>query len=129
MADAREEERTRDREDGGAGASEIEREGMDLLGRESVRDGAIPGVSGPNGDPELRREAYRRNPPELDDVNNMAGDVSQSGGVAGGFRGHGGRSDAGAGDPQGDGRAGPGEHEGTSRLDLDHPGGDVGDDR
>jgi hypothetical protein len=36
------------------------------------------------GIPGLRREAYRKNPPQLDDVNNMSGDQSQSGGVAGG---------------------------------------------
>ena len=65
-----------------AGLTEGEREGMDLLGRESVRDGAISGVSG-LGD-EVRA-GERRNPPQLDDVNNMAGDVSQSGGAAGGF--------------------------------------------
>jgi hypothetical protein len=66
------------------GATAEEREGMDLLGRESVRDGAIDGVSGVGGIPGLRREAYRKNPPAMDDVNNMAGDLSQSGGVAGG---------------------------------------------
>ena len=69
------------------GITKEEREGMDLLGRESVRDGAIEGVSGIGGIRDLRREAYRRNPPEMDDVNNMAGDVSQSGGVAGGVEG------------------------------------------
>jgi hypothetical protein len=66
------------------GATAEEREGMDLLGRESVRGGAIEGVSGVGGIPGLRRESYRKNPPELDDVNNISGDVSQSGGVAGG---------------------------------------------
>ena len=85
MTDAANDERGRDRGTGAdAGLSEEEREGMDLLGRESVRDDAIPGVSGVGGMPGLRRDAYRRNPPEMDDVNNAAGDVSQSGGVSGG---------------------------------------------
>lgn len=87
MTDAANDERGRDRARGpgeDSGLSKEEREGMDLLGRESVRDDAIPGVSGVGGMPELRRDAYRRNPPEMDDVNNVAGDVSQSGGVAGG---------------------------------------------
>ena len=79
----REGERARGREDQER-ATEAEREGMDLLGRESVRDDAIPGVSGVGGIADLPRDASRRNPPELDDVGNMAGDVSQSGGAAGG---------------------------------------------
>ena len=87
MANAPNDERGHDsarERDADAVLSEEELKGMDLLGRESVRDGAIPGVSGIGGIPDLPPDAYRRNPPELDNVNNMSGDVSQSGGVAGG---------------------------------------------
>lgn len=109
-----------------------ERDGMDLLGRSEVRDGAIPGVSGLSGmdarDLGPDRSAHRRNPPQMDDVNNSAGDLSQTGGVAGGFRGSAGRSDAGAGDPDKEAENGPAEYKASSRFDLDHPGRDVGDE-
>jgi hypothetical protein len=48
------------------------------------------------------------------------GGLSQSGGQAGGARGHGGASDSGAGAPEGESRGGPGEYKSTSRGDLDH---------
>ena len=58
-------------------ATEEEREGMDLLGRSSVRDGAIPGVSDPSARSDqgvdtvsgsaAGREGVRRNPPLRDD--------------------------------------------------------------
>ena len=69
--------------------------------------------------------ASRRNPPELDDVENSAGALSQSGGVAGGARGHAGSSDR--VDPSNESRGGPAQFRATSRADLDHPSSDAGE--
>ena len=102
--------------------------GMDLLGRASVRNGAIEGVgeasaeSGidrPPSDEELsRRSARRTNPPLSDDALGDGG-ISASGGVAGGARGGAGTSSSGAGTPEGYEKSGPGEQKSTSRFDLD----------
>ncbi|HYD54440.1 MAG TPA: hypothetical protein VEA99_17515 [Gemmatimonadaceae bacterium] len=76
------------------------------------------------GDPDLDAGTGggpRRNPPLREDVASGDGGLSASGGIAGGARGHGGTSDAGAGGPTGDARSGPGEHKSTSRGNLDHP--------
>jgi hypothetical protein len=125
--------------DGGAGeprqtsagtereATEVEREGMDLLGRSSVRDGAIAGVSDASARSDQRAgdagttgagTGPRRSPGENPAAAAPDGGLSASGGVAGGARGHGGRSDAmDAG--LGTGSA-PSERESTSRIDPDH---------
>ena len=110
-----------------------ERRGHDLLGQSGVRDDAIPGVSGLNENVSSSantREAgaERRNPPLVEDAGMGEGGISMSGGKAGGARGHGGRSDSGAGSPTGEGKAGPGEYKSTSRFDLDHPSSDIGDE-
>jgi hypothetical protein len=119
--------------------SEDEQQGHDLLGHSGVRDDAIPGVSGLNenlgGSTNARASgvdrggsAERRNPPLVEDAGMGDGGISMSGGRAGGARGHGGRSDRGAGSPTGEEKAGPGEYKSTSRFDLDHPSSDIGDD-
>jgi hypothetical protein len=113
--------------------SEDERRGLDLLGRSSVRDEAIPGVSGLNENLDDAARAggsgaERRNPPLVEDAGMGDGGITMSGGRAGGARGHGGRSDRGAGSPTGEEKAGPGEYKSTSRFDLDHPSSDIGDD-
>ena len=108
-------------------ANQTTREGMDLLGRSSVRDGAIPGVSDASARGDQRAETVsgsaagpdgvRRNPPMREDGGGTgAGGISASGGVAGGARGHGGSADS-MDSPEGGDR--PAEHEGTSRADLD----------
>jgi len=108
-------------------ATGVEREGMDLLGRSSVRDGAIAGVSDASARSDQRAEGTgtsgagtgpRRNPPENPAAAAPDGGLAASGGVAGGARGHGGRSDA---MDAGSGTGGkPSEREGTSRTDPDH---------
>ena len=66
------------------------------------------------------KPGLRRNPPLTEGVEQLGtGGLSQSGGAAGGARGHGGHSDDGAGGPMGDSRSGPGQHKSTSRGDLD----------
>lgn len=102
--------------------------GMDLLGRSSVRNGALEGVSEPSSESGIdappspedlsRRSAHRTNPPLSDDALG-AGGISSSGGVAGGARGGAGTSSSGAGTPEGYEKAGPGEQKSTSRFDLD----------
>lgn len=102
--------------------------GMDLLGRASVRNGAIEGVSEPSAESGVdrppspaevsRRSARRTNPPLSDDALGDGG-ISSSGGVAGGARGGAGKSSSGAGTPEGYEKAGPGEQKSTSRFDLD----------
>lgn len=103
--------------------------GMDLLGRASVRNGAIEGVGEPSAESGIdrppspadvsRRSAKRTNPPLSDDAMGDGG-ISASGGVAGGARGGAGKSSSGAGTPEGYEKAGPGEQKSTSRFDLDH---------
>lgn len=117
--------------------SEDELRGIDLLGRASVRDGAIQGVGEPSeesgidpprSDEELsRRSAHRTNPPLSDDALGDGG-ISQSGGVAGGARGGAGTSSSGAGTPEGYEKAGPGEQKSTSRFDLDQGTLDIPDE-
>ena len=107
--------------------------GMDLLGRASVRNGAIEGVSEPSAESGVdrppspaevsRRSARRTNPPLSDDALGDGG-ISSSGGAAGGARGGAGKSSSGAGTPEGYEKAGPGEQKSTSRFDLD--GGTLG---
>lgn len=102
--------------------------GMDLLGRASVRNGAIQGVSEPSAESGVdrppspvdvsRRSAHRTNPPLSDDALGDGG-ISSSGGVAGGARGGAGKSSSGAGTPEGYEKSGPGEQKSTSRFDLD----------
>ncbi len=102
--------------------------GMDLLGRSSVRDGALEGVSEPSAESGIdhppspadlsRRSAHRTNPPLSDDALGDGG-ISSSGGVAGGARGGAGKSSSGAGTPEGYEKAGPGEQKSTSRFDLE----------
>lgn len=102
--------------------TEEELRGMDLLGRSSVRDGAIPGVSEASAESGIDRPSSvesagpRVNPPLSDDT----GATGSTGGVAGGARGAAGTSDRGAGTPEGYERSGPGEQKSTSRFDLDH---------
>lgn len=103
--------------------------GMDLLGRASVRDGAIEGVGEPSAESGIdrppsseevsSRSAQRANPPLSDDALGDGG-ISSSGGVAGGARGGAGKSSSGAGTPEGYEKSGPGEQKSTSRFDLDH---------
>lgn len=101
--------------------TEEELKGMDLLGRSSVRDGAIAGVGEPSAESGIDRPSGpesagpRVNPPLSD-----ARDTGSTGGVAGGARGNAGTSDRGAGTPEGYERSGPGEQKSTSRFDLDH---------
>jgi hypothetical protein len=110
--------------------TEEELKGLTILGGSSLRDDAIAGVSDPVRDgsaaPHERPTADmgaggpRRNPPLVPDVATEDGGISESGGVAGGDRGHGGTSEAGAGTPEGETKAGPGEYRATSRFDYDH---------
>ncbi|HEU4628362.1 MAG TPA: hypothetical protein VFS08_01410 [Gemmatimonadaceae bacterium] len=73
-------------------ATETEREGMDLLGRSSVRDGAIPGVSDESArrdqrveaDPERIAGGPRRSPPLREHAGSEDGGLGASGGAAGG---------------------------------------------
>ena len=111
--------------------------GQDLLGHSSVRGGAIAGVSDTNPQRQADalsygaagagdRTAVRRNPPELEEVD-QAGGLSASGGVAGGARGHGGTSVSGAGAPVRRPGQDPPSSESSSRFDLDHPTSDIGE--
>jgi hypothetical protein len=112
----------------GDGMTPAELRGMDLLGRSSVRDGALEGVSEPSAESGIdrvpspvdlsRRSAHRTNPPLSDDALGDGG-ISSSGGVAGGARGGAGKSSSGAGTPEGYEKAGPGEQKSTSRFDLE----------
>ena len=114
-------------------ATSIEREGMDLLGRSSARDGAIDAVSDPSsrsdqqladeGGTGARTAATRRNPEQREGAATDEGGLSMSGGAAGGSRGHGGSSDA---IESLDGGDQPMQHKSTSRLDLDHGSGAAG---
>ncbi len=118
----------RDEEHTGDQMSREELRGMDLLGRSSVRDGALEGVSEPSAESGIdqppsavdlsRRSAHRTNPPLSEDALG-AGGISSSGGVAGGARGGAGKSSSGAGTPEGYEKAGPGEQKSTSRFDLE----------
>ncbi len=118
--------------------SDDEKRGLNLLGGNSLRDGALHGVSDPvrdggSGAPhesprnELRADGPRRSPEEVPDAGLGDGGLSQSGGRAGGARGHGGASDDVS--PAEESRGGPGQHRSTSRTDLDHPSSDVGEGR
>jgi hypothetical protein len=123
-------------------ATKAELDGLSLLGGSDPRgDGAINGVSEPvrdgSGGPrerpgeEIRAAGGggRQNPPLMEDAGMGDGGISVSGGVAGGSRGHGGSSDAGAGGPMGDTSGGrPASFDAASRFDLDAPSSDVGDD-
>lgn len=97
--------------------------GVDLLGRASVRGGAISGVSEASAESGVDRpdttepRGARRNPPLEEDVDEI--DAGSTGGSAGGERGHGGSSSGGAGTAEGYQKAGPGEDKSTSRFDLD----------
>lgn len=110
--------------------------GASLLGANSLRDGAIHGVSepvrdgraGPDELPDDRvRATERRNPPEMESAGTGDGGLSGSGGVAGGARGHGGT--AASADPARETRSGPSESRAASRMDLDHTASDVSDGR
>ena len=101
--------------------------GIDLLGRNNVRDGAIEGVSEASTESGLDRPSeivdrevdIRKNPPLVKDDTGPGG-ISMSGGAAGGARGSAGTSDMGAGTPEGYEKAGPGEQKGTSRFNYEH---------
>ena len=102
--------------------------GMDLLGRASVRNGAIEGVSEPSAESgvdrppssvDVSRESARRTNPPLSDDALGDGGINSSGGVAGGARSGAGKSSSGAGTSEGYQQAGPGEQKSTSRFDLD----------
>lgn len=101
-----------------------EAQGHDLLGAAGIHGDARPGVSDAStGEGNLAAsgdEVARRNPPLTPDVASSEGGVSQSGGRAGGDRGHAGTSDRGAGGPLGDMRSGPAQYKSTSRGDVDH---------
>jgi hypothetical protein len=93
------------------------------LDPEEVRGQSIVGDPSPGfGDTSYGAHDRERSSPELTpDAEKLGtGGLSQSGGRAGGARGHGGTSDSGAGGPEGDSRSGPGEHKSTSMEDLDH---------
>jgi hypothetical protein len=116
--------------------SAAELDGQDLLGHSSVRGGAIAGVS--DTDPERQADSLsygtagpaglRRNPPEADDPISEGG-ISASGGAAGGAGGNAGRSTRGSVGAARHARQQPPSSESSSRLDLDHPGTDVGERR
>jgi hypothetical protein len=93
--------------------------GHDLLGRTSVRDGALSGVSGLNDDEVASSVGRRNNPPLVEEAGTEDGGLTLSGGAAGGARGNAGTSDSGAGGPLGE-SVGPGEYKATSRFDYDH---------
>jgi len=102
-----------------------ETRGQDLLGTPAVHGGARPGASdaAATGEGNLagtRDGGRRRNPPLIEDVATGDGGITQSGGAAGGERGHAGTSDRGAGGPLGDMRSGPAQYKSTSRGDVDH---------
>jgi hypothetical protein len=102
-----------------------EARGQDLLGASAVHGDARPGASddAASGGGNLAGSGEggkRRNPPLTEGVALGEGGISQSGGVAGGDRGHAGTSDRGAGGPLGDMRSGPAQHKSTSRGDIDH---------
>jgi len=91
------------------------------LSGDEVRGNTI-GAGGDRFDADIAEEkpGLRRNPPLTGGVEQLGtGGLSQSGGAAGGARGHAGHSDDGAGGPMGDSRSGPGQHKSTSRGDLD----------
>jgi hypothetical protein len=121
----------RNRNNPGRSVSELgldrdETAGQDLLGASGIHNDARPGVSdnpaagGGNLAGTDAASGTRRNPPLMEDVASGEGGIGQSGGLAGGARGHAGTSDRGAGGPLGDMRSGPGQHKSTSRGDLDH---------
>jgi hypothetical protein len=113
-----------------------EKNGLSLLGGSNVRGGAIPGVSDPrrdgSGAPKERPgegirqggPGGRKSPELVPDAGMGDGGIDMSGGAAGGARGHGGTSSAGAGGPMGDTAGGPAQHDAASRADLDHPSDD-----
>lgn len=110
-----------------------EKNGLSLLGGSSVRGGAIAGVSDPvrdgSGAPRARPDegirqggpGGRKSPELVPDAGMGDGGIDMSGGAAGGARGHGGTSSAGAGGPMGDTAGGPAGHDAASRTDLDRP--------
>ena len=122
--------------------SEDELKGLSILGGSSIREGALPGVSdpvrdgsaGPHERPDPRAavtgggQGGRKSPEQVPDAGTGDGGISASGGRAGGARGHAGTSSSGAGSPTGETAGGPGEYRASSRMDLDHPSSDVGDD-
>lgn len=110
-----------------------EKNGLSLLGGSSVRGGAIAGVSDPvrdgSGAPRARPDegirqggpGGRKSPELVPDAGMGDGGIDMSGGAAGGARGHGGTSSAGAGGPMGDTAGGLAGHDAASRTDLDGP--------
>jgi hypothetical protein len=91
------------------------------LSADEVRGHTI-GAGGDRFDADLAEDKprLRQNPPLTEGVEQLGtGGLSQSGGRAGGARGHGGASDAGAGGPERDPQSDPPQHESTSRGDLD----------
>lgn len=116
------------------GLDRDEARGQDILGAAAFRGEAKPGVSDDpaSGSGNLANTAgaggVRRNPPLEEGVELGEGGIGQSGGVAGGERGHAGTSDRGAGGPLGDMRSGPAQYKSTSRGDpgrtIDEPGED-----
>ena len=96
MADRQRDDEARQRRRATAGteqhATETEREGMDLLGRSSVRDGAIAGVSDESARRDQRVEpdaeeiagGPRRSPPFREHAGSEDGGLGGSGGAAGG---------------------------------------------
>lgn len=103
--------------------TEEERQGMNILGRSSVRDDAIGGVA--SRDPQagtgdvLDTSHPRENPPVVRRPGEVGeGGISMSGGQAGGARGNSGKSHGQS--PSDESRGGPAEYRSTSRGDLDH---------
>ncbi|MFN2565077.1 MAG: hypothetical protein ABR499_08735 [Gemmatimonadaceae bacterium] len=101
-----------------------EARGQSVLGAAGIGSDARPGVSDDvsGGGGNLAGTAgggERRNPPLVEDAGLGDGGIRQSGGAAGGDRGHAGTSDRGAGGPLGEMRSGPGQYKSTSRGDLD----------
>jgi hypothetical protein len=91
------------------------------LTADDVRGNTI-GAGGDRFDADLaeEREGLRQNPPLTEGVEQLGtGGLSTSGGRAGGARGNAGRSDNGAGGPEGDSRSGPNQRTSTSRGDPD----------
>jgi hypothetical protein len=92
------------------------------LDPDEVRGQSIAGPPDRFDEEQSNDPSVERKSPELTPgVEQLGtGGLSQSGGRAGGARGHGGESDDGAGGPEGESRGGPGEYKSTSRGDLDH---------
>jgi hypothetical protein len=93
------------------GVDPDEARGQDLLGVSEAQGGSQSGPSddgasvGGNLAGTRTESGARKNPPLTEDIALGEGGITQSGGAAGGARGHAGTSDRGAGGPLGDMRS------------------------